>query len=37
MPDILHLLTYRIETPIGELALLADHDGNLRAIDWIDH
>ena len=37
MPDILHLLTDRIDTPIGELALLADLDGNLRAIDWIDH
>ena len=37
MPEILHLLTDRINTPIGDLLLLADHEGNLRAIDWADH
>jgi methylated-DNA-[protein]-cysteine S-methyltransferase len=37
MPDILHLLSDHIATPIGKLTLIADHDGNLRAIDWHDH
>jgi methylated-DNA-[protein]-cysteine S-methyltransferase len=27
----------RVATPIGEMLLVADHDGNLRAIDWADH
>lgn len=37
MPDVLHLLIDRIETPIGELLLVADNEGNLRAIDWADY
>jgi methylated-DNA-[protein]-cysteine S-methyltransferase len=37
MPDILHLLTDRIETPIGTLILVADAEGNLRVTDWTDH
>ncbi len=37
MPKILHLLMDRIETPIGEMLIVADHDGNLRAVDWTDH
>jgi methylated-DNA-[protein]-cysteine S-methyltransferase len=37
MPDILHLLSDRIETPIGTLILVADADGNLRVTDWTDH
>jgi methylated-DNA-[protein]-cysteine S-methyltransferase len=35
--NILELSIDRIETPIGELLLVADKDGNLRAIDWADH
>jgi len=27
----------RMATPIGELIVVADGDGNLRAIDWSDH
>jgi hypothetical protein len=27
----------RIETPIGELFLVADRDGNLRSTVWADH
>jgi|SRR5579872_6821188 len=27
----------RIDTPIGEMLIVADRDGNLRAIDWIEH
>ena len=38
MPDpVLELLIDRIATPTGEMILVADHDGNLRAIDWTDH
>ncbi len=37
MPDILHLSMERIETPIGEMLIVADHDGNLRAVDWTEH
>ncbi len=37
MAEVLHLLIDRIETPIGELLIVADHDGNLRAVDWTDH
>src|SRR5581483_10998219 len=37
MREILHLLIDRIETPIGEMLIVADHDGNLRAVDWSDH
>jgi methylated-DNA-[protein]-cysteine S-methyltransferase len=37
MNDILELLIDRIDTPIGEMVIIADHDGNLRAVDWTDH
>lgn len=38
MPDpVLELLIDRIATPAGEMILVADQDGNLRAIDWTDH
>jgi methylated-DNA-[protein]-cysteine S-methyltransferase len=37
MDKTLHLLIDRIDTPRGELLLVADHDGNLRAIDWHDY
>jgi hypothetical protein len=30
------LLMDRIETPIGEMVIVADHDGNLRATFWTD-
>jgi methylated-DNA-[protein]-cysteine S-methyltransferase len=33
----LTLLIDRIKTPIGELALVADEDGRLRAVEWSDH
>lgn len=31
------LLLDRMATPIGELILIADEQGLLRAIDWADH
>jgi len=37
MEKTLELLLDRIETPIGVLLVVADHDGNLRAVDWTDY
>jgi methylated-DNA-[protein]-cysteine S-methyltransferase len=37
MTETLQLLVNQIDTPIGELMIVADHDGSLRAIDWVDH
>jgi methylated-DNA-[protein]-cysteine S-methyltransferase len=37
MREILRLLTDRFETPIGEMMIAADEDGNLRAAEWTDH
>ena len=37
MAEVLQLLENRIDTPIGEMVVVADRDGNLRAIDWTDH
>jgi methylated-DNA-[protein]-cysteine S-methyltransferase len=37
MNEVLELLVDRVDTPIGELLIVADRDGNLRAADWADH
>ena len=37
MRDPLSLLIDRLDTPIGEILIVMDHDGNLRAVDWADH
>lgn len=37
MPEALQLIMDRIDTPIGEMLIVADQEGNLRAIDWADH
>ena len=37
MPDALPLLIDRMTTPIGELVIIADEKGRLRAVDWSDH
>jgi methylated-DNA-[protein]-cysteine S-methyltransferase len=37
MSEILQLLIVRIETPIGEMLIVADCEGNLRAVDWTNH
>jgi len=34
---MLEFLIDRVATPIGELIVVADGDGNLRTIDWTDH
>lgn len=36
MPS-LDFLVDRLPTPIGELVVVADRDGRLRAVDWTDH
>lgn len=37
MNDVLQLLMDRISTPIGEMLVVSDYDGNLRVIHWADH
>jgi methylated-DNA-[protein]-cysteine S-methyltransferase len=37
MAKALQFLTDRIKTPIGDLDLVADEDGRLRAVEWTDH
>ncbi|WP_158943034.1 methylated-DNA--[protein]-cysteine S-methyltransferase [Granulicella sp. S190] len=37
MPETLKFLIDRLDTPIGEMVIVADHDGNLRAVDWTEH
>jgi len=37
MPEPLKLLTDKFDTPIGEMVIVADHNGNLRAVEWTDH
>lgn len=33
----IQMLVDRIKTPIGELAIVADEDGKLRAVEWTEH
>jgi len=37
MNGVLALRVDRITTPIGEMLIVVDQDGNLRATDWTDH
>jgi methylated-DNA-[protein]-cysteine S-methyltransferase len=37
MSDPLSLLIDRLDTPIGEMLIVMDHEGYLRAVDWADH
>ena len=37
MAESLTLLVDRLQTPIGELLIVADSAGKLRTIDWTDH
>lgn len=36
MNKVLHLLLDRIDTPLGELSIVADQQGNLRFTSWAD-
>lgn len=37
MSERLALLIDRFKTPIGEMLIVADHEGNLRAAGWTNH
>ncbi|HTZ58354.1 MAG TPA: methylated-DNA--[protein]-cysteine S-methyltransferase [Acidobacteriaceae bacterium] len=37
MDNVLQLWIDRLRTPIGEMAIVVDGEGNLRATDWVDH
>jgi methylated-DNA-[protein]-cysteine S-methyltransferase len=37
MGKVLQLLMDRIDTPLGELLIVADEDGNLRSTVWADY
>src|SRR4051794_26825821 len=37
MSELMNLLIDRLDTPVGELVLVADQGGNLRAADWNDY
>ncbi|HEY6980656.1 methylated-DNA--[protein]-cysteine S-methyltransferase [Reyranella sp.] len=37
MAETLRLWIDRLATPIGELIVVADDDGKLRAVDWTEH
>ena len=37
MSDGLQLRIERLKTPIGEMIVITDDDGNLRTTDWTDH
>jgi len=37
MPNKLRLLTEKLATPIGELVVIYDEQGRLRATDWINY
>ena len=37
MAEPLRLLTDTLDTPIGDLAVVADRQGNLRTLEWTEH
>jgi methylated-DNA-[protein]-cysteine S-methyltransferase len=37
MREIVHLRIDRLDTPIGEMLVVADRERNLRAVDWADY
>ncbi|MGH9371260.1 MAG: methylated-DNA--[protein]-cysteine S-methyltransferase, partial [Vicinamibacterales bacterium] len=37
MSDVLRMFVDRLDTPIGELLIVADADDRLRAVHWTDH
>ncbi len=37
MADVIRLAIDRTDTPIGELVVIGDQGGNLRAVDWTEH
>ena len=37
MSEVLSLQVNRLKTPIGEMVVIEDRGGNLRAVDWTDY
>jgi methylated-DNA-[protein]-cysteine S-methyltransferase len=37
MREPIQLIIDHVDTPIGEMIIVADHDGNLRGVEWRDH
>ncbi|WP_342380256.1 methylated-DNA--[protein]-cysteine S-methyltransferase [Myxococcus stipitatus] len=37
MAETLHFIIDKTDTPIGELIVVADPEGHLRAVDWTEH
>ena len=37
MAEAFQFVSDRIKTPIGDLDIVADEDGRLRAVEWTDH
>jgi hypothetical protein len=37
MSETLPLLIDRVDTPIGEMLIVADREANLRSVGWADH
>ena len=37
MSEVLSLRVGRLRTPIGEMVIAEDYEGNLRAVDWTDY
>lgn len=37
MREVVEFSIDRIDTPIGEMLIVADREGNLRALDWTEH
>jgi methylated-DNA-[protein]-cysteine S-methyltransferase len=35
--EVLFLEINRLKTPIGEMLVVVDSEGNLRSVDWTDH
>jgi methylated-DNA-[protein]-cysteine S-methyltransferase len=35
--EVLSLKINRLKTPIGEMLIVVDYEGNLRSADWTDH
>jgi methylated-DNA-[protein]-cysteine S-methyltransferase len=37
MTELLRFFVNRMETPIGQMLIVTDPEGNLRAVDWTDY
>jgi methylated-DNA-[protein]-cysteine S-methyltransferase len=37
MAEVMQFLIDRIDTPLGEMLIVSDQEGNLRATDWTEH